>query len=75
MFNRQSRDSMNPMDYWYRQDRDIQLYYKRYYEENISNYILTEQMRKDIQEMFETGNFLEMAMALTVLSAAKQYFG
>lgn len=75
LFGKQNKDSMNPMDYWYQNDKEIQIYYRRYYEEHIGHYALTEAMRENIRVMFETGNFVEMAMALTVLAAVKQYFG
>ena len=71
----ENKDSMNPMDYWYRKDEEIQRYFRTYYKRYIDNSVLNEALKKDISEMFEKGNVTEKSMALTVLAAAGKLFG
>lgn len=73
-FKRQNTDSMNPMDAWYAKDAKIQHYYESYFESVIDCKAFDEGLRKDLTLMFKKGNVTEKSMALTVLSAVKQYF-
>ena len=66
---------MNPADAWYAEDMELQRYYKAYYEDNIDNGVFDETLRNNLSIMFRQGNVTEKSMALTVLSAARQYFG
>ncbi|MCM1251807.1 MAG: asparagine synthase-related protein [Clostridium sp.] len=70
----ENRDNMNPIDYWYWRDDELQRYYKMYYDDNINNVVLGENLQKDISQMFDEGDITEKSMALTVLAAAKIYF-
>ncbi len=75
MLKTENRDSMNPADAWYAEDMELQRYYKAYYEDNIDNGVFDETLRNNLSIMFRQGNVTEKSMALTVLSAARQYFG
>lgn len=69
-----NRDSMNPLDAWYLEDKEVQRYCESYYEEHIGHEIFREPIRNDITVMFGQGSAAEKSMALTVLAAAELYF-
>lgn len=74
LFRIENDDNMNPIDYWYRRDETVQRYYKSYYDDNINNTILNEDLKRGISRMFHEGNVFDKSMALTVLAAVKRYF-
>ena len=63
---------MNPLDFWYQGNTEIQRYYREYYDKNRDR--VDGELGKDISQMFDEGNVIEKSMALTALSAAKLYF-
>lgn len=65
-------DSMNPLDYWYQHDKDIQRFFSKYYTENIDRLSSMECLKKDTADMFWKGNVTEKTMALTVLAMVKK---
>ena len=67
-----NNDSMNPLDYWYQHDKDIQRYFFEYYTENIDRMSSMEHLKKDTADMFLKGNVTEKTMALTVLAMVKK---
>lgn len=67
-----NNDSMNPLDYWYQHDKDIQRYFFEYYTENIDRMSSVEHLKKDTADMFLKGNVTEKTMALTVLAMVKK---
>lgn len=71
----ENRDNMNPIDYWYGKDKKIQDFLKRYYEDNINNTKLNDDLKKDITKMFLQGNVTEKSMAITVLAIIRRYYG
>ncbi len=73
-FHIQNKDNMNPLDYWYDKNRDLQKFYEEFYKNGINTQILDEELRKDISMMFQTGNVTDKGMALTVLAMIKKYF-
>ena len=72
MLKLENNDSMNPLDYWYRQDKEIQTYFKRYYNENIEKMPVVGSLKRDTAELFHEGNVIEKTMALTVLAMIKK---
>ena len=70
---KENRDSMNPVDYWYGEDENIQKFFREYYEQNIKLDI-NEHIKNDISKMFFKGNVIEKSMALTVLAMAKRIY-
>lgn len=71
------KDGMNPLDYWYNQNLDIQNFYEKYKEDNM-RYIpeaASEQFKADMDSLFTNGTVLEKSMVLTVLSSLKLFFG
>lgn len=69
----QSRNSMNPMEYWYQTNNSIQEFINGYYQENIER-CRTDGIYEDIKRLFANGNVIEKLMILTVLAVKKQYF-
>ena len=74
VLNVENTDSMNPEDYWYHRDKNIQRFLQEYYDNNINNAALDEALRKDISKLFCEGNVSEKSMALTVLAMLRKYF-
>ena len=74
VLNIENSDSMNPLDYWYRRDKNIQWFLQEYYDNNINNGVLGETLKKDISKLFHEGNVSEKSMALTVLAMVRKYF-
>ncbi len=73
-FHKPNRDTMNPEDYWYERNPDIQQYMRKMFDERISNDILDDGIREDMRQLFEKGNITDKSLALTVLSAIYLYF-
>lgn len=70
-----NQDSMNPIDYWYQRDKDIQKRFASYMKNVIGNPVLGEDLRKDIRLLFTEGSVQEKCLAVTVLAMVKKYFG
>lgn len=70
-----AQNSMNPMDYWYQNDKDIRKYLETMYEERIGSSLLPEDVRSDLKMLFAEGNFSEKSQVLTVLSAVTLFLG
>jgi asparagine synthase (glutamine-hydrolysing) len=66
--------SMNPMDYWYNKDEKLKAYLQDMYEARIGDAVLPKELADDMKILYETGNFLEKCLVLTVLSAVHNYF-
>ena len=67
-------NGMNPMDYWLRQNPSLREYWETYFDENIQNPLLREELRNDISVMFREGSAMEKTQALTALGALRFYF-
>lgn len=70
----EASDNMNPIEYWYQKDENMQKYYQSYYDDTIRHTILSEDLKRDISLMFHNGSASEKGMALTVLAVVKKYF-
>lgn len=71
-FKINNRDIMTPNDYWHQNNKEIRNIFTEYYCSNITNSLLTEELRNDVSFLFEKGNVTEKSMALTVLAMAKK---
>lgn len=69
-----NKDSMNPMDYWYEQNMELQRYLQDMFEKRIGSSLLDEQLRQDIADMYKSSSFTDKCLALTVLSAIHLFF-
>lgn len=68
---------MNPLDYWIEHNSKARQFLEQY-ERNGYDSIpqgTSEQLIADMKELFKTGTVYEKTMVLTVLAAAKLYFG
>jgi asparagine synthase (glutamine-hydrolysing) len=74
LFRVPDQQSMNPMDYWYNKDEQIQAHLQEMYEARIGNKVLPQELADDMRMLYQTGNFIEKCLVLTVLSAAHLYF-
>ncbi len=73
ILGKEDADNMNPIEYWYAQDISLQNYYNGYFKKAMAESKITEQLKKDMEYMFQNGNATEKGMVLTVLAAEKQY--
>lgn len=74
LFHVANAQSMNPMDYWYNNDKQIRIYLNEMYEARIGNDVLPGELADDMKSLYETGNFIDKSLVLTVLSAVHLYF-
>ena len=74
VLGKENDESMNPMDYWYRGNQNIQTFFERYYVQTIGYIPADKKLRNDLNEMFYYGNVMEKCMALTVLAMAKKIY-
>ena len=70
-----NKNSMNPFDYWYQNDKVIYNFINQYFCDNIDNSKIDDELRNSITYLFNEGTTIEKLQALTVLSAVKYYFG
>lgn len=70
-------NGMNPLDYWAAHDSRVREFMEQYAERGYAALPqgASEQLVSDMKELFRTGTVNERAMVLTVLAAAKLYFG
>ena len=74
MLKLENADAMNPIEYWYQHNTELQRFYEKYYTDNIGAAVIDEELRKDMQNMFENGGATEKSMVLTVLAMVRKYF-
>jgi len=65
---------MNPMEYWYYNNREIKMFMDKYFESNINYIYLPEKIRNDMYRLYNVGNAYDKSLVLTVISAVKSYF-
>ena len=74
LFHVANPQSMNPMDYWYNNNEQIRTYLNEMYEDRIGSKVLPQDLAGDMKMLFETGNFIDKSLVLTVLSAVHLFF-
>ena len=71
-----SNHGMNPLDYWFGRDKALQTYLNRQEAEGYRCLPqASDRLISDMKQLYATGSFNEKAMVLTILAAAKLYFG
>ncbi|MCD7726145.1 MAG: hypothetical protein LUI12_11465 [Clostridiales bacterium] len=75
LFSMENAQSMNPMDYWYHNNTSIRNYLDKMYEDRIGSRVFGQELAADMKKLYETGNFIDKSLVLTVLSAVHLYFG
>lgn len=67
------RKGMNPLEYWYKNNLNLKLYFENYYKENIIRIKNNSELKEDIELLYK-GNMLEKIQVLSLLAAIKLYF-
>lgn len=65
-----TKDNMNPVDYWYQTNPYIKSFMQTYWEEN-QDYITDDQLKNDMQHLFNDCVLIDKLQALSVLSTIK----
>lgn len=65
ILKKENRLSMNPVEFWYRNNAEVRLVYETFFDEKIK-LIGDSELRKDFKTMFD-GNIIEKSMVITVL--------
>ena len=65
---------MNPLDFWYYRDEELQRFYCDFFSENYGSVNLPGELKQDMLVLFQKGNAYEKGMVLTVLGAVKLFF-
>lgn len=74
LIGKKDKHSMNPIDFWYANNREIEKLYQEYYDSNIVSAIIQETLRENMKQMFLKGNVIEKCMVITTLTAIKEWF-
>lgn len=69
------RMALMPFDYWYQTDAKSRQYMDDYFAKNLKNPVLDEQLRQDLQYVYQNSQARPKSMAITVVGAAKLFFG
>jgi len=65
--------SMNPLDFWFKTNKSIVSFYSNFYESNIHLMESNKEVYDDLKLLFETGNFNEKALVLTILEVVRKF--
>lgn len=68
-----TKHHMNPLDYWYNTNNELRIYLDNYLHTNIN--ILENELKKDCENLYNTGNTVEKTQVLTLISATNYLFG
>lgn len=66
-----SKNHMNPIDYWFKTNKDIEVFYKKYFIENIDYLNAYPGLKEDVVQLDKKGSAVERIQILSLLSAAK----
>lgn len=72
--SQKSHESMNPYEYWYKNNKKLRNFIDLYYEENIIKLNQYEELKKLNEEMYLNGNVIDKMLMMTVLGTVKRYF-
>lgn len=70
----QERKNMNPVDYWYENNKELKEFLDNYYLENIKNSIITKELYNDIKFLYENGTGIEKIQVVSLLAGIKFNF-
>nr|WP_319377753.1 hypothetical protein [uncultured Methanoregula sp.] len=65
------KDSMNPLDYWYKTNPELRNTFNSYYKQHIAFLDDYPSLKEDSRDLFEHGNTLEKSQVLTLIVAMK----
>lgn len=69
-----SKNSMNPLDYWYNNNEDLNKFLDNYFKDNINLLDKYKELKNDCVYLYKEGNTIEKIQVLTLLSAMRLYF-
>lgn len=69
------KSGMNPFDYWYDKDERIKKKFDEFFYAELNNSNYSDDLIRDMKELYEKGNTIEKTQVITVLAATKLYFG
>lgn len=69
-----SKLSMNPLEYWWKENLALQRDFNSYFSENISRTEFDPEIKRMCEVLFNSNSVLEKTLALSVLSVLKNYF-
>ena len=70
-----TKNHMNPLDYWYTSNEELKNYMDNYYESNIERLQTYRKLKTDCEALYREGSSIEKIQVLTLLSVLKLYFG
>lgn len=70
----ETRNHMNPLDYWYNHNEDLRVFLDQYFTQNIDLLSDFVELRDDVNDMYEKGTAVEKNQALALLSFLKVFF-
>lgn len=68
-------NNMNPMEYWYKNNRELREFIRKYYESNIHRVSEYEEAKDMLETLYNSGDLTGKFICLTILSFVKQFFG
>lgn len=66
-----TKNHMNPLDYWYNNNQNLKKYLDNYFHQNIGLLEFEQSLKKDCSEMYIHNAFIEKNQVLTLLSIIK----
>ena len=72
--SRETKNHMNPIDYWYKNNQELKIFMDNYFNENIFRLDSFQELKSDCKYLYNNGNGTEKTQVLTVLSVLKNYF-
>lgn len=75
LLKKQYTDTMNPFEYWYKEDSQIKAYLDSYYHEN-KHYleVFDRNKVKEIEGMFENSNVVDKMLVLSAIAGVKKVY-
>ena len=71
--NTWAKYNMNPFNYWYDNDKNVQNFINGYFNEEIVKYDFDKDLYNDLMYLFENGNASEKTQILTAIATIKYY--
>lgn len=69
-----TKQHMNPLDYWYNTNKDLKIFLDQYFNSNINRLDFEEELKTDCIYLYQKGRCFEKAQVLTLLAVLKIYF-
>jgi len=67
LINRADKLSMNPLDFWFNEGLDIQVFFNKIFYERIGLLENNSELLNDVKKLYKLGNTIEKSMVLTLL--------